>query len=73
MEVFTFKFSGIPILVDSTNLEGIIPKADLGFALSGEEMQNLEKLDQKKRLQVLIMRPICGSLYALGLIIIPWT
>ena len=39
-------------MVDSTNLEGLLPKTELGFALSGEEMEKLEKFDQKKRLQV---------------------
>ncbi|CBY33281.1 unnamed protein product [Oikopleura dioica] len=50
--------NGIPILVDSTNMQGIIPQANLGFALSGEEMQNLEKLDKKKRLQYFKMSSI---------------
>ncbi|CAG5102765.1 Oidioi.mRNA.OKI2018_I69.chr1.g456.t1.cds [Oikopleura dioica] len=43
---------GTPILVDSKNLEGVLPKTELGFALSGEEIEKLEKFDQKKRLQV---------------------
>jgi len=56
-------------------MQGIIPQANLGFALSGEEMQNLEKLDKKKRLQVLDLTSFFCQFFGQKSrrdVIIPW-